>query len=329
LKDHLRIFKIIVAIGLLAFLFIKIDIVKTLSFFSNLHLLSIIAIFLVTFWLIFVSVFKWQIFLKSFDLTHPFCRLYQYYIIGYFFSNFLPSNIGGDIVRFSLTTKGKETYTSSFVAVFMERFTGIIATLFFVSISIPLAFWYFQYIENIFLILFPVAGIFSLLSAFFFVKPKHFNRNITEKRFIKKILEKIEEILSLIHSFRDKKQVVFKAMILSIIFNLLTIINVYVVSYALDIPVSFFALFIFVPLILIISSIPLSINAIGIAEGAYVFCLGIVGLSAPEALSIALLMRAKTLVVSLLGGLLFISYNRHKNFEYITHIKTSSNHRMP
>lgn len=326
MKTNFRIFKIFVAIGLLCLLFFKIDIVESLSLFTHLNLFAITSIFFVTFWLIFVSVLKWQVFLKSLDLFNPFWRLYRYYIIGYFFSNFLPSNIGGDLVRFSLTAKGKETYTTSFVAVFMERFTGIIATLLLAFITMPLALWYFEHLESILFLLFPIIAITILFAVLFFVRPKHFDRYLVKEGFVKYVFEKIREITSLIQSFSDKKKVLFKTMFLSIMFNLLTILNVYVVGIALDLQVKIFDLFILVPLILLISSIPLSINAIGIAEGAYVLCLSLVGFSASEALSIALLMRAKTLVVSLLGGLFLLAYRKHENFESIIRTKPTTKH---
>ena len=318
MKAYFQYVKILVAIGLLTILFIKIDVVESLSYFYHIHPLAISAIFIVIFFLIFVSVLKWQIFLKSLHLVNSFWSLYRYYIIGYFFSNFLPSNIGGDIVRLSLAAKGKDTYMASFVAVFMERFTGIIATLIFVSISIPLAFWYFDYFDRLYLIVFSSFAMFIFITGIFFIKFDYFDRYMPEEGFIKKIIAKIKEISSLIHSFKNKKRVLFTAMILSLIFNFLTIVNVYVVGFALDIQLSFIELFILVPIIILISTIPLSINAIGIAEGAYVLCLGAIGVSSPEALSIALLIRASTLIVSLLGGLFFLSYRKHQNFENVT-----------
>jgi uncharacterized membrane protein YbhN (UPF0104 family) len=56
----------------------------------------------------------------------------------------------------------------------------------------------------------------------------------------------------------------------------------------------------------VISALPLSLNALGIKEGAYVFFLGLAGVAAPHALALALLARMVTVAVSLLGGVLYL-----------------------
>ena len=209
MKAYYYYLKIFVAVSLLAILFVKIDVVESLSFLLRLHYTTIAAIFIVTFWLIFFSVLKWQIFLQSLDLTHPFWRLYQYYIVGYFFNNFMPSSIGGDTVRFSLTANGKN-YSSSFVAVFMERFTGLIALLIFVSVSIPFSLLYFDYFQNMLLFIFPVFLIFFLLTIFLLIQPDIFKFE-SKHKLLNNILLRLKGIMLLIYSFRNKKEVFLKA----------------------------------------------------------------------------------------------------------------------
>ena len=282
-----------------------------------------------TFWLIFVSVLKWQLFLKSLDLPANFWSLYQFYIIGYFFGNFLPSNIGGDAVRLTLTAKGKGTYTRSFVAVFMERFTGIVVTVLFVAVSLPFVLWYFKFMDNVVLVMFPTIFIVAMIAGLFLIRPEILNSWNPKSLLLKRVCAKLTEILLLINSFRSHNRVLLKAMLLSIVFNLLAIVNVYVVAKALDFSIDLFSLFMLVPMILVISAIPLSINAIGIAEGAYVLCLSQVGLSAPAALSIALLIRAKSLIVSLFGGILFIVYRKQHDIKIPMKSEPPEKHAIP
>jgi glycosyltransferase 2 family protein len=311
MKGKFQILKVIIGVALLALLFYKIDIVKSLSFFSQLNFYSIAAILLMTVMLISVSVIKWQIFLNSFDLYNSFWCLFRIYIIGYFFNNFLPSNIGGDGVRITLTAREKGAYTSSFVAVFMERFTGILATLIFVGFSLPLLIWQFDFTQSAVLVLLPASTVLVVLLVIVFIRSRHIEQYAPQSVFMKKIYKKITDVLILIHSFKDQKQLLAKAMFLSVLFNFTVILNVYVVVYVLGFHVDFFHLVILVPVILLIGIIPLSINSIGIAEGAYVLCLGMAGLSPPEALAVALLIRAKTFVVSIVGGFLFLGYRNY------------------
>jgi uncharacterized protein (TIRG00374 family) len=197
----------------------------------------------------------------------------------------------------------------------MERYIGILATLLLALGTLPLVFSNIEFPGWAALILLPGAGVLAFSTCLFLIRAENLHRLMPKNQYINKIWLKFKEIIGLVRSFRKHKQALLKAMLLSILFNLVASLNVYVVAGALDIDVSLPHLFILVPTILLISAIPLSVNAIGIAEGAYVFCLGFAGLGPPEALSIALLMRAKTLFVSLLGGLFFLAHRRKHDLE--------------
>ena len=46
-----------------------------------------------------VSAWKWQLLLLAQGIEVPIPALFSSYLIGLFFNNFLPSNIGGDVLR--------------------------------------------------------------------------------------------------------------------------------------------------------------------------------------------------------------------------------------
>lgn len=304
--------KILIAIVLIALLIKNVDFLKAFAFFSSLNAASIGLICLISFWLIFVSCIKWKMFLSYLHLPTPFWRLFNFYIMGYFFNNLLPTNVGGDAVRLLFTAAGKETYSDSFVAVFMERFTGLVALLLFVLISIPLSVYHYRFIDNLGYILLLLAVIIGGTVIIIFINPDLLLKFKISNRFITKVHAKLREILSTIQSFKKQKQLVIYSLLLSVLFNFLAIVNVYIVAWALQISLSFLSLLVFVPIILMISAIPFSINGLGISEGAYVLCLTQAGISAPAALSIALFMRAKNIILSAVGGVSFIFYKRSK-----------------
>lgn len=302
--------KIFVAVVLMTLLILNVDFLKAITFFRSLNATSIAVICLISFWLIFVSCIKWKMFLSYLQLPAPFWRLFKFYIIGYFFNNFLPTNVGGDAVRLLFTAAGKDKYSDSFVAVFMERFTGLVALFFFVAISIPLSVYHYRFVDKIGYILLPFVVVTGGAVIILFINPDFLMKFTISNRFITKIHEKLKEILSTIQSFKKQKQLIIYSLLLSVLFNILAIVNVYIVAWALDISLDFFSLLVFVPIILMISAIPFSINGLGISEGAYVLCLTQAGISAPAALSIALFMRAKNIILSAIGGLLFIFYKK-------------------
>ncbi|MCK4822914.1 flippase-like domain-containing protein, partial [bacterium] len=63
--------------------------------------------------------------------------------------------------------------------------------------------------------------------------------------------------------------------------------------------------FLFVPIISVLTMLPISLNGIGIREGAFVFFFTKVGISSAQALSMSILTYTIVLLASLIGGLIY------------------------
>jgi uncharacterized membrane protein YbhN (UPF0104 family) len=113
------------------------------------------------------------------------------------------------------------------------------------------------------------------------------------------------------HTYRKDKALMAKAVGLSVVIHAFSIYSVYVISRGLGQDVSLGAFFVFVPLIAILSSLPVSISGIGIREAASVLLLGFVGVrpDAATAISFAWFL---SIAVGGLGGL--YEYLRPKEY---------------
>ena len=76
-----------------------------------------------------ISTWKWKVLLGQQGHALSFPHLLRVYFIGYYFSNFLPSNFGGDVVRSLYTGRRIGSQQRAAIAVFLERFTGLILLL--------------------------------------------------------------------------------------------------------------------------------------------------------------------------------------------------------
>ena len=80
---------------------------------------------LTTFGGIVLSAWRWQRVLAVFDADTRLPNLVSHYLAGQFVGNFLPSTIGGDVLRVSrLTSSSTVPGTSVFASVVIERLTG-------------------------------------------------------------------------------------------------------------------------------------------------------------------------------------------------------------
>jgi uncharacterized membrane protein YbhN (UPF0104 family) len=120
------------------------------------------------------------------------------------------------------------------------------------------------------------------------------------------LIGKLGKLYDSIYAFRGHGRVLLVVLALSLLFRFGYVFGLYVQSLALHVPVSFVWLMMAVSLIAVVTSLPLSLNAIGIQEGAYVFFLGLAGIAAPQALALALVSRGVRLAVSLMGGVIYL-----------------------
>jgi hypothetical protein len=123
---------------------------------------------------------------------------------------------------------------------------------------------------------------------------------------VSRIVGELSKLYDSIYAFRGRWRVLLAALAFSLLFRLGSVFGLYVQSLALHMPISFVWLMMAFSLIAVANSLPLSLNAIGIQEGAYVFCFGLAGIAAPQALALALLSRGVRLAVSLVGGVIYL-----------------------
>lgn len=100
MKKRLRsIAVIVVTLILLALVLRRVGVSELLDTLRQADLRFLALSVLVSPMLIGVSVAKWQVFLRAEGHDVPFFYLFKLYIVGYFFNHFLPSNVGGDVIR--------------------------------------------------------------------------------------------------------------------------------------------------------------------------------------------------------------------------------------
>jgi len=78
---------------------------------------------------------------------------------------------------------------------------------------------------------------------------------------------------------------------------------------ALNIDINFVDLAILYSVSAVIISIPISINGIGVREGVFIFAFGFWGIPAESALAFSFLSFTSTIILSVIGGSIFVAEN--------------------
>jgi uncharacterized protein (TIRG00374 family) len=253
--------------------------------------------------------FRWQILVSGYGLKIPTRKLFNFYLIGLFFNNFLPTGIGGDVFRIYNLIKESGERTFSFASVMVERLMGISSTLFLTLVAILGLYRQFE----IWIVLYTAIAILSGIVLFFLLVfndrfVEWFARIVEPLKFMR-LGERALKFINALRVFRENKKIYLKVMFVSVCAQIMIIFMIYLVAQALVIDVSFWYLLFVVPLTFLLTMFP-SINGIGFREGGYVILLGKLGVTKAAALSLSLLTVIIPMFVSILGGLLFIFQKR-------------------
>ena len=76
------------------------------------------------------NAYKWQVLLKAQGVLVPIKPLTNYTFVGFFFTNFLPSNVGGDIMRGYGLARYTDRNADAAVSVVVDRIIGLMAFMF-------------------------------------------------------------------------------------------------------------------------------------------------------------------------------------------------------
>lgn len=303
--------RLLVSIIILVSLFVFVGIDELLATFLKLRWDYVLLLLFISVVMIWLSCLKWQVFILASGNHVGVGRLMWLYTIGYFFNTFSPSYIGGDIARSYHLGQLLGSQSRAFVTTFLERFTGLVAMsllgVLFVCIGAPATAgveWSIVFVAFMSVSLALVC--FSEACA----RPAFgFAEKLCPERF-RSLLIKVREAMTFA---RGNVPLFIRAMGLSFLFHISTVVNTYLAAKAVgwEDP-SFSGLFVVVPLVLLVGMLPLTPSGLGIQEGAFLFFLERIGGERSHALGVGLVLRAKVVLIALLGALLFAASGRKK-----------------
>jgi hypothetical protein len=247
---------------------------------------------------------RWKVLLKAWDLTQQFGVLFRRLMIGLFLNNFFPGSLGGDAFR--LYSGGRDTGKVESVAatIFYERVLsyGSLVTLGLLVLSRRFdltrdwVFWLL--LGGVFLALTGLTAV-STLPAF-----GRWAENFAARfPFAEKL-----RLRDWVHSFRFKVShpgMLAAVFLVSFLIQLTDIFSFWVIGFAIQLPVKFTDLMLFVPLLYLAILLPLSVNGIGIRESVFVIFSASWGITSADAVAFSLTVFALNLAGSLVGGVIY------------------------
>jgi hypothetical protein len=303
----IRILKIVVSLGLLGYLVHRAGVAEMMAVFRSAHPAGLVLALMVYLATVVLISWRWQVLLVSHRVNISFGRLVRFYFIGFFFNNFLPTSIGGDIYR--VLGAGRDSGRRAAVAasVLVERLMGMLAvsTLAILAAVVVVR----QQADGGVRELTLGFGIAMLILTAVFFHRRTFGllESLLRRISLWGLGAKLLRLHDALNMFKQKRSALVMVFLFSVAYQLLIVLFSYLVGRALglDIPLRYFLLC--VPFTVIISLVPVSINGLGVRESGYVFLLAKIGISSSQAVSLSLLIYGLSLLASLVGGIIYIS----------------------
>jgi uncharacterized membrane protein YbhN (UPF0104 family) len=294
------ILKVAVSLGLVALIALRADwegTARTLAR-ASLPLLALVLAVMISG--ILLSAFRWGLLLRALEVFLPFRELQRYYFTGMFFNNFLPTSVGGDAYRV-LRTRAPSGSATALSAVLVERLTGVAAMVLLAwclavldarggeALSAELGRW------GGLALLAGLGGGILALALLRRREPAEGGRRGWLAALAGRLL-----------AFRRRPGSLLPALLLSLVFHLFMAWGIQLLFLALGAEISFARAFIVMALSQLIGLIPVSLNGLGLSDGALIYVASLYGVPDGTGLGAALVTRLFMMLISLHGGLLYL-----------------------
>jgi len=290
--------------GLLIFLFSKIDVAKTKEVLKASDINFLLIALLVFFSIYGIILARWFVFIRALGLHSPLPQVTRYFFIGLFGNLFLPSSIGGDIIKIFGLCRNSDQKPKVVASVLLDRLSGY-AGLVVVS-TIAFIFGY-RAVNDVSLVI----AIFTLACVWLGVMTILFNEKIYSAccRVFHRVPKARQALMNMHHDIAlldSKAETFLKTIGLSCLAQITLAIVFYLTAKALHQNIIFIPFLIFVPLICVASAFP-SIGGLGVREAGAAYLFAKIGIEAGVAVSISLINFLFMVIVGLIGGVVYVS----------------------
>lgn len=264
-------------------------------------LLWLSAALLVTLVAVILSALRWQRVLAALSLAGPMRTLVRHCLAGQFMGNFLPTTIGGDLLRVTRLSTANGQVPRTVASVVLERLTGWLVlpllTIFALMVNPGLrrvapqpartATWL------------AVATLAALAVVLVLAASPRFGGRLSSTAGWRRFTGAVHLGLARV---RQRPWLGFEILTVGFAYQLAVMLAAFLSAKTLGLQVGWTAILAFFPVVAIVQVLPLTIGGLGTREAALVFFLHPLGVPQVDAVALGLLVYLVNVAVSLLGA---------------------------
>jgi uncharacterized membrane protein YbhN (UPF0104 family) len=266
--------------------------------------------------MILLSAWRWGLLLHAQSIAMPFSRLTSSFFVATFFNNFLPSNIGGDVVRIADTAPAAGSKTLATTVVLLDRGLGLLGLVLIAAVGASAG----TRVEGETFgpvgpgMLWAGFGLAALIATPALLMPEGFTRLLQPLRVIHPewVDERLRRFSAALGRFGAAPWALAGCFLGAVGVQAVLVMFYLAVARSLAVPIGFAELALIVPISFIVQMLPVSVNGFGVREATFGFYFTRLGLPLESALLVSFLGAAVITVVSLGGGLVYMGRLRSR-----------------
>ena len=257
--------------------------------------------------------YRWLVLLRPLSsASHlslwPIMRIF---FVSTFVGTFLPASVGGDAVRAYGLARQQVPGAAAVASVFMDRMLGVLSVLLMAGVGLAFAV---DLASNPYVL----AALAVSLAACAVTAALVFSRGaaaaagrLLDLAPSARISRVGRKLLAAIQSYANAHRDLLNVLAGSIAVQVLRIVQAYYLGRALGIAAGPAAYFAFVPLVLLVMLLPITVNGLGTSQWAFVWLFARVGVDAAAAFALSVLFVALGVVGNLPGAWLYLTGGLH------------------
>jgi uncharacterized membrane protein YbhN (UPF0104 family) len=299
--------RIVISVGLLAFLISQIDLRAMLAELAGVRpgLVMLMVIAIITTRL--VGAFRWYLLLRARHPAISFSGVVRLTFVSDFVGYFTPGSLGTEVIRLYGMAKTTSDAALSAASMLVERAIGLLTLVLLVLLGIgftppglpsgigPLA-WL-------------ALALLAVGTALVMTQPsRRLTLYLLASARLQWVRSAAQKVYLVLDYYRRRPGLLTAAFTTGLLFQLLRCAVVAIGAAAFGVHMPFLLFMVIMPVILLITLLPISIAGLGVREVGFVYLFGLAGMPAEIALALALLTRLLNLLMALPGAWFYIRH---------------------
>jgi uncharacterized protein (TIRG00374 family) len=249
----------------------------------------------------FVASFRMKLIIEAQGIKLRFREALSLTFIGYFFNNFLPTSIGGDVVKAHYLSKHSRDKAGSYTSVFVDRVVGLVTMILMAFVAL-ICVGTNIVDKRLAAAIYAITAV-AILGITFFISKNFAKRFSWLIVLVKPMESQLRNIYASTNKYRHRLGLMISSLLISVISQLsyFTCYGILAISIGSKIPI--IDLLLRMPIVGMMSLLP-SINGLGVREGSMVVLFGPL-MGKENALAVSILMIMMLAITSVIGGVIY------------------------